>query len=62
MSFTPSRGEIVREAFGAHEVEAELKAREYAHLHPETDYPIEKRPHRLLHRLRAVLGRKQDSD
>ena len=50
-----------REVGEAREVEAELKAAEYAHLHPETDYPRAHRPG-VLHRLVDMLRGKHSPE
>jgi hypothetical protein len=60
MSFMPGPAEpMEEELLRSRERELELKAEQYSRLHPETDYPVRKRPHRLLHRLAAVLERRR---
>jgi hypothetical protein len=62
VSFIPPQNKLERESIRGREVESQLKAAQYAHLHPETDYPTRKQQHRLLQRLRGMLSRKHDSD
>jgi hypothetical protein len=60
MSFSPDpRSDIAEELIRAHESELEFKADQYSHLHPETDYPVPKRSHQLVHRLVALLKRRR---
>lgn len=49
MSFIPPNSAAEREAIKGREIEMEVRAAEYAHLHPEADAPAEHRP--------GVLGR-----
>jgi hypothetical protein len=46
------------EGIRARERETEIKANEYAHLHPETDYPKENRPGLLRRLLRSLSGKR----
>ncbi|HWE59186.1 MAG TPA: hypothetical protein VG228_05780 [Solirubrobacteraceae bacterium] len=58
MSFIPPvQPTLANEVAREREHELEHKAAEYAHLHPETDYPIETHPRRLLRRLASALKR-----
>lgn len=50
-----------REAAEGIQLEAEHKAAEYAHLHPETDYPRDHRPG-VLHRLVDMLRGKHSPE
>jgi hypothetical protein len=60
MSFMPGpQRPLEEELLRSRENELEIKADQYAHLHPETDYPVQKRPHRLVRRLAAVLKRRR---
>jgi hypothetical protein len=47
------------EGIRAREHEAEIKASEYAHLHPETDYPAAKRPGLLRRLLSSLSGKRR---
>lgn len=49
MSFIPPQSPSEREAIHERENEMEVRASEYARLHPEAEYPAEHRP--------GVLGR-----
>lgn len=58
MSFIPpAQPTLAAEMAREREHELEHKADEYAHLHPETDYPVEAHPRRLLRRLASALKR-----
>jgi hypothetical protein len=64
MSFLPpgQSGDRMRlEGIRAREHETEIKANEYAHLHPETDYPQDKRPG-VLRRLLGSLSAKRRAE